>query len=77
MLVIEFVHRARLAEIVLDFFRARLKAIQAQSKTFKSLSKKIRRITRSDKVFRYLVNQRVSWNFIVERAGGREVSGSA
>jgi len=38
------------------------------AKTFKSLSKEIRRITRSDEVLRYLVNQRVSWNFIVERA---------
>ena len=38
------------------------------AKTFKSSSKEIRRITRSNEVLRYLVNQRISWNFIVERA---------
>jgi len=37
-------------------------------KTFKSSSKEIRRITRSNEVVRYLVNQRISWNFIIERA---------
>ncbi|XP_044172645.1 uncharacterized protein LOC114972132 [Acropora millepora] len=34
------------------------------AKTFKSSSKDIRRITRSNEVLRYLVNQRISWNFI-------------
>ena len=38
------------------------------AKTFKSSSKEIRRITRSNEVLRYLVNQRVTWNFIVEKA---------
>ena len=38
------------------------------AKTFKSSSKEIRRITRSNEVLRYLVNQRISWNFIIERA---------
>jgi len=38
------------------------------TKTFKSSSKDIRRITRSNWVLRYLVNQRISWNFIIERA---------
>lgn len=38
------------------------------AKTFKSSSKEIRRITRSNEVLRYFVNQRISWNFIIERA---------
>ena len=38
------------------------------AKTFKSSSKEIRRITRSNEVLRYLINQRISWNFIIERA---------
>lgn len=38
------------------------------AKTFKSSSKEIRKITRSDDVWRYLVNQRISWNFIIEKA---------
>ena len=38
------------------------------AKTFKSSCKEIRKITRSDEVWRYLVNQRTSWNFIIEKA---------
>ena len=38
------------------------------AKTFKSSRKEIRRITRSNEVLRYLVNQRFSWNFIIEWA---------
>ena len=38
------------------------------AKMFKSSCKEIRKITRSDEVWCYLVNQRISWNFIVERA---------
>ena len=38
------------------------------AKMFKSSSKEIRRITRSNKVLCYLVNQRISWNFIIEWA---------
>ena len=38
------------------------------ARTFKSSSKEIRRITRSNKVLHYLVNQRISWTFITERA---------
>lgn len=38
------------------------------AKTFKSSCKEIRKIARSDEVWRYLVNQRISWHFIIERA---------
>lgn len=38
------------------------------AKTFKSSSKEIRNFTRSNEVWRYLFNQRISWNFIIERA---------
>ena len=38
------------------------------AKTFKSSCKEIRKITRSAEVWRYLVNQRISWHFIIERA---------
>ena len=38
------------------------------AKTFKSSSKEIRKITRSNEVWRYLVDQRISWSFIVEKA---------
>ena len=37
-------------------------------KTFQSSSKEIRKITRSPQVWRYLTNQHISWNFIVEKA---------
>ena len=42
------------------------------AKTFKSSSKEIRKITRSDEVWRYLVNQRISWHFIIKRPRGGE-----
>ena len=38
------------------------------ARTFKSSSKEIRKIIRSNEVVRYLVNQKISWNFIIERA---------
>lgn len=38
------------------------------AKTFRSSSKEIRNITRSPEVSSYLVNNQISWNFIVERA---------
>ncbi|PFX11629.1 hypothetical protein AWC38_SpisGene24559 [Stylophora pistillata] len=37
------------------------------AKTFKSSSKEVRRITRSNEVLRYFVNERISCNFIIER----------
>ena len=36
--------------------------------TFKSASKDIRKITRSDEVLRFLTDNRITWNFIVEKA---------
>ena len=38
------------------------------AKTFKSSSKDIRKLVRSPEVWRYLTNNQISWNFIVERA---------
>ena len=37
-------------------------------KTFQSSSKEIRKIARSPDVWRYLTNNRITWNFIVEKA---------
>ena len=39
-----------------------------KARTFKSSSKEIRKIIRSNEVVRYLVNQKISWNIIIERA---------
>ena len=38
------------------------------AKTFKSSSKDIRSITRSEEVWNYLTNRRITWSFIVEKA---------
>ena len=38
------------------------------AKTFKSSSKEMLKIARSDEVRRYLVDNRITWNFIIERA---------
>ena len=38
------------------------------AKTFKSSNKEILKIVRSNEVLRYLANQRISWNYIIERA---------
>ena len=38
------------------------------AKTFKSSSKEIRKLVRSPEVWRYLTNNQISWNFIVEKA---------
>ncbi|XP_068743864.1 uncharacterized protein [Montipora capricornis] len=38
------------------------------ARTLKSSSKEIRKINRSNELVRYLVNQKISWNFIMERA---------
>lgn len=38
------------------------------SKTFKSSCKEIRKITRSNEIKPYLVNNRTTWNFLVEKA---------
>lgn len=38
------------------------------AKTFKSSSKDIRKLVRSPEVWRYLTNNQISWNFIVEKA---------
>ena len=38
------------------------------AKTFRSASRDIRKITRSEEVLRYLSDNRITWNFIVERA---------
>ena len=38
------------------------------AKTFQSSSKEIRKIARSPEVWRYLTNNRITWNFIVEKA---------
>ena len=38
------------------------------AKTFRSASKDIRKIIQSDEVTRYLTDNRITWNFIVERA---------
>ena len=38
------------------------------AKTFKSTSKDISNIRRSEEVWNYLVNRRISWNFIIEKA---------
>ena len=38
------------------------------AKTFKSSCKEIRKITRSEEVWRSLTNKRIVWNFIIERA---------
>ena len=38
------------------------------AKTFQSSSKGIRKIARSPEVWRYLTNNRITWNFIVEKA---------
>ena len=38
------------------------------AKTFQSSSKEIRKIARSPKVWRYLTDNRITWNFIVEKA---------
>ena len=38
------------------------------AKTFRSASSYIRKITRSDEVLRYLADNRITWNFIIERA---------
>lgn len=37
------------------------------AKTFKSASNDIRKITRSEEVWNYLKNRRISWNFILEK----------
>ena len=42
--------------------------VSDNAKTFKSASKEIRGITRSQEVFRYLTNQRTNWQFIVAKA---------
>ncbi|KAL9979037.1 hypothetical protein ACROYT_G016629 [Oculina patagonica] len=38
------------------------------AKTFRSASKDIRKIIQSDEVMRYLTDNRIPWNFIIERA---------
>ena len=38
------------------------------AKTFQSSSKEIRKIARSQEVWRYLANNQITWNFIVEKA---------
>ncbi|XP_078364115.1 uncharacterized protein LOC144648427 [Oculina patagonica] len=38
------------------------------AKTFRSASKDIRKIIQSDEVMRYLTDNRITWNFIIERA---------
>jgi hypothetical protein len=38
------------------------------AKTFKAACKEIRKLTRADEVRRYLTNNRITWQFIVERA---------
>ena len=38
------------------------------AKTFQSSSKEIRKIARSPEVWRYLTNNQIAWNFIVEKA---------
>ena len=38
------------------------------AKTFQSSSKEIRKIARSPEVWRYLTDNRITWNFIVEKA---------
>lgn len=38
------------------------------AKTFQSSSKEIRKIARSPEVWRYLTNNQITWNFIVEKA---------
>ena len=37
------------------------------TKTFQSSSKEVRKITRSPEVWRYLTNNGITWNFIVEK----------
>ena len=41
--------------------------VSDKARTFKSSSKEIRKIIRSNELVRYLVNQKISWNFIIER----------
>ena len=38
------------------------------AKTFRSSSKEVRRITRSPEVWRYLADNQITWNFIIEKA---------
>ena len=42
--------------------------ISDNAKTFKSSCKEIRRITRSEEVWRYLTDNRIQWEFIAEKA---------
>lgn len=42
--------------------------ISDNAKTFKSASREVKKITRSEEVLRYLTNNRVTWRFIVDRA---------
>jgi len=42
--------------------------ISDNAKTFKSASKEIRTVSRSEEVQRFLTSNQVTWNFIVERA---------
>ena len=69
------VHRGLTAQDFLLAFRrfANRRGLPAtiqsdNAKTFRSLSKEIRNITRSPEISSYLVNNQISWNFIVERA---------
>ena len=38
------------------------------AKTFKSSSREVQRIIRSEEVWRYLTNKQIQWNFIIEKA---------
>ncbi|XP_028417780.1 uncharacterized protein LOC114542425 [Dendronephthya gigantea] len=46
------------------------------AKTFKSACKEIRSITRAEEVWNYLVNRRITWSFIIEKAPWWVVIGS-
>ena len=42
--------------------------ISDNAKTFRAASKEIRLLCRAEEVWRYLANQKITWNFIVEKA---------
>ena len=45
------------------------------AKSFKASCKEVRKITRSEEVWQFLTNKRITWNFIIDKARGGEDTG--